>query len=233
MGLLEDLEGEVANIFREPWDDRDGKVIPAAKDLKLGNDAVNLQATVLYADMADSTGLVDGYQPKFAAEIYKTYLIACARVIKAHGGEITAYDGDRIMAVYIGDSPNTSAANTALGISYAMDQIIQPKLKAQYPNESYVPKHCVGIDTSNVLVARVGVRNDNDLVWVGRAANYAAKLCGLREGEYTSRITGEVYDKLHKNAKTASNGKSMWEERVWTSRGKLRIFRSNWWRKPD
>jgi len=31
------------------------------------------------------------------------------------------------------------------------------------------------------MQARVGVREDNDIVWIGRAANYAAKLCALSE----------------------------------------------------
>lgn len=233
MGLKEDLEAEVAKIFREQWTTRDGQVIPLPTDLKLGNDAVTLDATVLYADMADSTGLVDRYSRTFAAEIYKSYLTCCARMIKAHGGQITAYDGDRVMAVYIGDSKNTSAAKTALRINFAMEKIIKPKLKAQYTSSDYVPGHSVGIDTSKITVARVGVRNDNDLVWVGRAANYAAKLCSLREGDYTSWITADVHSKMHESAKTSTNGKPMWEVRYWTKQNNLQVFRSNWTWAPD
>ena len=39
------------------------------------------------------------------------------------------------------------------------------------------------------------MRNDNDLVWVGRAANYAAKLCAIREYD-TTFITEEVFNVL-------------------------------------
>lgn len=233
MSLKDDLEAEVGKIFREQWATRDGQVIPLPENLRLANDGVALDATVLYADMVDSTGLVDQYSHTFAAEIYKTYLICCARIIKAHGGQITAYDGDRIMAVYVGKSKNTSAAKTALRINYAMEEIIRPKLKTLYPSVSYVPAHCVGIDTSKITVARVGVRNDNDLVWVGRAANYAAKLCALRDGNYVSWMTGSVYDNMHDSAKTSTDGRAMWEERVWTSRSKLRVFRSSWRWKPN
>ena len=72
--------------------------------------AVKLDGTVLYADLDDSTNLVDSYEPEFAAKIYKAYLSCAAKVIRSEGGEITSYDGDRIMAVYIGDSKNSSAA---------------------------------------------------------------------------------------------------------------------------
>ena len=91
--------------------------------------------------------------------------------------------------------------------------------------------HVIGIDTSRVLACRIGVRNDNDLVWVGRAANYAAKLSNLNEG-YPIYITGSVFDRLNESAKVGGDPqKSMWEERSWTSMNKMRIYRSNWmWR---
>jgi class 3 adenylate cyclase len=132
------------------------------------------------------------------------------------------------MGVYIGDYKNTSAAKTALRINYAMEKIIKPGIKSQYPTSTYEPGHSVGIDTSEILVARIGVRNDNDLVWVGRAANYAAKLCSLREGNYASFITGAVFDAMNDEGKFY-NGQNMWEERPWPSQNNMRIFRSSWW----
>jgi class 3 adenylate cyclase len=113
-----------------------------------------------------------------------------------------------------------------------MEKLIKPAFKAAYPNSTYEPGHSVGIDTSKILVARIGVRNDNDLVWVGRAANYAAKLCSLREGSYVSFITGDVYDKMNEESKF-TDGKNMWEERIWKSQGDLRIYRSTWYWKPN
>src|SRR5262245_50206608 len=39
-------------------------------------------------------------------------------------------------------------------------------------HEDYRVQHHIGIDTSPLFVARIGARNDNNLVWVGRDANY-------------------------------------------------------------
>ncbi|HPB04011.1 MAG TPA: adenylate/guanylate cyclase domain-containing protein [Bacteroidaceae bacterium] len=225
--MAEDLASEVAVIFSNSWTTREGQKVPESEDLKLGNDAVTLQGTVLYADLDGSTNLVDEYKPQFAAEIYKTYLHCAAKIIRSEGGVITAYDGDRIMAVYIGDSKNTSAARTALKINYAVTKIINPAIGKQYKTE-YRIKQIVGVDTSSLFVARTGIRGANDLVWVGRAANHAAKLTGL-SSDYPSWITGEVYDLLHESLKTSKDGRAMWEERVWTSMGKARIYRSTWW----
>ena len=227
MAFKQELEEGVAKIFSEVWTEREGRVVPETEDLRLGNDAITLNGTILYADLADSTGLVDGHKPYFAAEVYKAYLYSAAKIIRSRGGSITAYDGDRIMAVFLGDSKNTSAAKAALNINWATQQIINPALSRQYPKATFRVKQTVGIDTSDLWVARTGVRGANDLVWVGRAANHAAKLASM-SSDYPSWISGDVYDCLAKEAKIAKDGRSMWEERVWTKMNNRRIYRSSW-----
>jgi class 3 adenylate cyclase len=228
MAFKEELETAVRKVFRDPWQSRDGRVVPALQDLGLGNDAVKLYATVLYADIADSTKLVDTSYPEFAAEVYRSYLTCAAKIVKANGGIITAYDGDRIMAVFIGDMKNSNSAKTAMQINKAVLDIINPALVAQYPAATYRLKHVIGIDTSPLFVARIGVRNDNDLVWVGRAANHAAKLSSINE-DNTIFITADVFNKLADFAKFGSRDKKlMWTPRNWTQMGDIRIHSSNW-----
>jgi len=227
VSLGSDIKSEVAAIFRAQWTERDGNVVPEDESIKLTNDGVNVEGTVLYADMADSTHLVAGQTKTFATEIYKTFLHTAAKIIRNEGGTITAYDGDRIMAVYLGNSKNTSAVTTALKIHYAVDNIIAPAIKAQYQQQTYVPHHVVGIDTSKLFVARTGVRGANDLVWVGRAANYAAKLATLPH-EYPTWITEEVYNNMHESVKF-TDGRAMWEARVWTVMNNKTIYRSSWY----
>jgi class 3 adenylate cyclase len=232
VALKEDLQKDVAAVFRAAWEDRDGTVVPADESLTLGNDAVKLDATVLYADLADSTKLVDNHAADFAAEIYKTFLHCAAKVIRNQGGKITAYDGDRIMAVFIGDVKNSNAVRAALKIHHAVLHIISPAQKVQYPHISYGLKHVVGIDTSPLFVARTGVRGANDLVWVGRAANYAAKLATLPDS-HASYITAEVYNKMNGNVKTWTDGRNMWEAVRWDNFDNRTIYRSNWWWDVD
>ncbi len=226
MSLKDDLGAQVKKIFKEQWSERDGKVVPEPGDLKLSNDAVKLDGVVLYADMSESTKLVDSRKASFAAEVYKSFLHCAAKIIRSEGGDITAYDGDRIMAVYTGDSKNTSAARAALKINYARIHIINPALKSQYPKAAYEVKHTVAVDSSKLFVARTGIRGSNDLVWVGRAANHAAKM-GSLSNVYPSRISSNVYDMLHESVKF-SKGKPMWEKVTWTGMNRT-IYRSTWW----
>jgi class 3 adenylate cyclase len=203
-----------------------GREVPSDASLKLGNDAVKITATVLYADLADSTKLVDDNSAMFAAEIYKTFLHCAAKIIRSEAGVITAYDGDRIMAVYIGDTKNTAAMRTALKIKWAVTNIIEPLRASQYRDKSYTLRHVVGIDTSELFVAKTGVRGANDLVWVGPAANYAAKLSALPHS-HSSRVTKAVYDVAMDSVKK-SGGQDLWEKVTWTAAsGNREIYRSN------
>src|SRR2546423_1450016 len=114
---IKEIIAEAYEIFGAKWTIREGRKIPDTPDLQLGNDGLTLTGTALYADMADSTDLVDRFKPSFAAEIYKTYLLGACRIIRDNGGDITAFDGDRVMAVFMGDYKNTSAVKTALKIN--------------------------------------------------------------------------------------------------------------------
>jgi class 3 adenylate cyclase len=226
MAFVDELRRRVKEIFVEQWETRNGTVVPEAEDVGLGNEAVKLEGTVLYADLADSTMLVEKETASFAAEIYKNYLHCASKIIENEGGVITAFDGDRVMAVFIGDYKNTAAARCALKINYAIQEIINPAIIAQYPTQAYRVRQVVGVDSSSLFVARTGVRGANDLVWVGRSANYAAKLSSLNEPGFSSYITARVYDKMNDEAKFSStNGRSMWESRTWKG---ITVYRSEW-----
>jgi class 3 adenylate cyclase len=227
MGLKSELEEEVDATFRKRWTERDGTVVPDEDSIGLGNDGVNLEAVVLYADLADSTQLVKTNTKTFAAEIYKTFLHCAGKIIRSESGTITAYDGDRIMAVFIEGAKHTNAVKAGMKIKYAAEKIIRPKYKDVYKDADYVMKHIVGIDRSKILVANSGVRGAKDLVWVGNAANIAAKLSSLSQ-EYSTYITKTVYDSMLDEVKY-SNGTLMWEERVWSGYDSSTIYRSNWW----
>lgn len=228
MALADDIEKDVATIFREKWSTEDGNVIPATEDIQLSNHGKALDGVVLYADMADSTKLVMNHKDWFAAEVYKAFLKTCCRIIRSEGGEITAFDGDRVMAVFIGESKNSSAARAALKINYAIPKVVNRLLAAAYPNTQFRIDFSVGIDSSKVLVARTGIRGSNDLVWVGNAANLAAKLCSLRDDNKRIWITERVFNRLSKETKYGgSDDRLMWKLHTWNEYG-INVYSSTW-----
>ena len=90
MTLKDEIELAVRATFTSTWTKRAGTVVPESENVGLGNEAVMLNGTVLYADLDGSTNMVDRYEKFFAAEIYKTYLYATAKVIRSEGGMIAA-----------------------------------------------------------------------------------------------------------------------------------------------
>jgi class 3 adenylate cyclase len=225
MALADDLKKWVGETFASGWDVQETTGVPNAEDLRLNsNHAKDLHAaTVLYADLDGSTDMVNTKKWEFSAEIYKTFLKCSSDIIKIEGGVITAYDGDRVMAVFTGDSKNSAAARCALKINAAVLDIIQPSISKGWKSD-FVLKHVVGIDTSRLRAARIGVRGDNDLVWIGRAANYAAKLTNV-PGKPT-RITADVYNMLADNVKY-TNGTDMWVKEYWADMD-IWIYTSTW-----
>lgn len=228
MALKDDLETYVQKVLDEQWERRDGQKVPDPEDLPLKNLAVELDATVLYADLAGSTKMVNGHSDWFAAEIYKNYLYCASRIIRARGGSITAYDGDRVMGVFIGDSKNSSAARCALQINYAAQKIIMAKIEVKHPQSTFKLRQRVGVDTSQLFIARTGIRGSNDLVWVGNAANNAAKMAAL-DPAYPSYITAAVYNMLNESSKLGGEPKrAMWTDLGSAALG-YKIYGSTWW----
>lgn len=69
-----------------------------------------------------------------AAEVYKTYLRCASQIIRDEGGTITAYDGDRVMAVFAGENKDTTAVRTALKINHAVQLILRPAIADSIPH---------------------------------------------------------------------------------------------------
>lgn len=217
MALKDELEARVYGYASSVWPAvPQGRVVPEpdSPNLTQGNTGVRLDATVLYADIDGSTSMVDKLSATRAAEYYKAYLECAAKILKSNSGVITAYDGDRVMAIFMGDAQVADAVKSALQLNWAVAHIINPIFEGVYQANHLTLRHTVGIDSSEILAAKIGVRVDNDVVWVGPAANYAAKLNSFDglDPIYQIRITEQALGLLGLTTFTrTSTGQSIWE----------------------
>lgn len=199
MSLKDDLTLKVYEFVTSSWGDiPNGYVVPTPESLTFGNTGIRINATVLYADIHGSTSMVDALMDNTAAEYYKAFLHCAAKIIRSNDGSITAYDGDRVMGIYVGNDQAKSAVKTALQLNWAVLSIINPTFAGLYGTAHRVLRHTVGIDCGRLLAAKTGVRVDSDLVWVGPAANYAAKLNSFDglDADYAIRATERVMGAL-------------------------------------
>jgi len=231
MAFGDDVRKAVDDILGTTFNERDGKVVPNTEDVALKDGAVKLEAAFLYADLAGSSTIANQCPWGTTAKIIRAYLDSACRIIRNHGGEIRSFDGDRVMGVFIGNSPCSDAIKAALKIKYATENIIQPKATEKFTsvkdNNVLIRQSC-GIDFGVSRAVRAGVRNSNDLIWIGRPPSLAAKLSDLREHPYSTFISKTVYNRLSDETKK-SNGTDMWEERNYTFAGtKETIYRSSY-----
>jgi adenylate cyclase len=197
MTFADDVCKGVDDVLETTWKTRCGSVVPVTEDVALSNGAVNVSATYLYADLAGSSQLAQMADPDVVGKVIRTYLNAATRTLRKFGGEIRSFDGDRVMAIFMGDDQASKAVNAALGINWAVWKVIRPKLEVKWPAtlDGWQMKHGIGIDIGDAMIVRGGVRNNNDLVSIGRAPNVAAKLSDLRESP-SIYITAAMWDAL-------------------------------------
>lgn len=196
MTLKEDIEYKINSALYEKHDEINARVVPTPKGIELRGGSKSLEAAFLYADLVQSSYIIKKFNSVTASKIIKIYLTCMCKLIRYHGGEITSFDGDRVMGVFIGDNKNNKATLCALKMGYVVSEIINPA----FSNNLVAPElkkfkmsHCVGIDCSNVTVVKAGIAGSNDLIWVGRAPNLAAKLSEQRYQNYTTYISKQVF----------------------------------------
>jgi adenylate cyclase len=99
VSLSDDISKSITTILDATWNIRDGQVVPETDDVVLANGAVKLDATFLYADLANSTRLARQFDKRVAAKIVRAFLSSVTRLINEAGGKVRSFDGDRSQRV--------------------------------------------------------------------------------------------------------------------------------------
>lgn len=232
MGLRSDIDAALTEVVGHTWKQRDGRSVPETKDIVLRDGAVNLEAVYLYSDMRDSTRLARDFHPTVAAKVVRAFLNCAVRVIRHYDGHVRSFDGDRVMAIYIGERARTRAATSALKLKWAVDNCARPVLEQRFPQlaeNDFVLSHGTGIASGKAFLARAGVRDNNDLVSIGRAPNVAAKLSDIKRPPYRTYMTEDVYKKMADDGKLDDDGRDMWSVETREVGGEqLAVYRSFW-----
>lgn len=237
MGNKEDIIKGVDDFFSGNYVITKGRVIPYVNDIAFGKNGNEIELAMLFIDIRESTKIVDSLRRTTAARMYKSFLWGVAKIARLNYGELRSFNGDGVLVVFIGDNKRTNAAKAALQMSWFAQKILKPKLDAVFQNNQSIQGQGIefdfgiGIDVGKVLVVRGGIRgeNNNDLVWVGNATNYAVKLSGLSKDDYHIYISEDVYKNMADSSKFGGSAKKdMWESRLWKDVDGITIYRSKW-----
>ncbi|MCR9154387.1 MAG: adenylate/guanylate cyclase domain-containing protein [Bacteroidetes bacterium] len=224
MALKDDLTNKISSYFNEPYEIEETKLIPGTDYSKLtfGNKALVSELAFMFADIRNSSELHSTYGFKTAARIYQSFHDITVRVVESQEGKVRAFDGDRVMGVFAGDYKCSNAATAAMKIKWAVENILNSELTTPI-------KVGMGVDYGNTLITKVGKgrdSNNNDLVWIGKACNYASHLSGY--GKNQTILTTRAYNKIA--IKKSSKGEEMWTKSQLTLKDNtvIDVYKSNW-----
>lgn len=226
MATKDDLQKKVNDFFKEKYEIEKTTIVPSTDYSKLtfGNKGLIADLTFLFVDIRKSSLLHDTYGHINAARIYQSFHDINSTLIKYRDGFVRAFDGDRIMGVFSGNSKNNNAVLSALNIRWAVGEI----LNKHFQNNTGISIG-IGIDTGETLITKVGkARDTSDLVWVGKACNYASHLC--QEANNSIIISPTVYSRLLDPQKLAE-GKNMWTKTSLSLKNnvKIEVYQSTYW----
>lgn len=238
MSLQQELIDGVNDFFIGDYEITDGRKVPDISDIQFGKFGTEVELAMIFIDIRESTKILDRFRRQTGAKMYKSYLFGVIKIIRSNGGEVRSFNGDGVLAAFYGEYKCSEAAKAALQLNGFVSKILAPKLKKYFEDngkfeDTFSLEHGIGIDVGNVLVVRGGIRgeNNNNLVWVGNATNYAVKLSSQSKiDKVPVHISKEVFNKLNNTSKVSdqnSGGKIMWEKTTW-DRTDDYIYRSAW-----
>ncbi len=225
MSLLTDLRSKVSSFSKEKYEISKTESVPSNSDSRLtfGNKGLKCEYAFLFVDIRKSSLLVTTYGYPLAAKIYQSFHEISCRIIPKCNGSVKAFDGDRIMGVFAGDRKRSNAVQCSMQIKWAIKNILNPLLQTSI-------NFGAGIECGEVLISKVGIGGDvsnNDLIWIGKACNYASHLSN--EAYNSVIISKYTYDYMATDVKY-SNEKNMWLEKIIILKNgtKVNCYQSTW-----
>lgn len=244
MGLKKDITDKVTNIINTNFTTEEVSYVPEITNSKLTFDNTGLlfEATVLYIDLRDSTGILNKHNKSTIAKIHKAYLHTTVKIATSLGGEVRSFNGDSVLAFFQGTTKVTlsNAVKAAMKIRFmiANSESGINNLLAQYSAVNFG----IGLDDGKVLCTKVGIGGDNntkDLIWIGNPINKSVIISDKCSADYYIGISSYVYSNLTDEVKyhitkdywDRDVKTDMWTAHYFTYNGKQEVFykTSYWW----
>jgi len=197
--LIRRISSQVDKILRTKLTISEARVVPYIEDIAHIEEAKKVKTAVLHIDIRNSSNIVEELSLEIALKIYQIFHSCVTETVRYKGGSIRTFAGDRIVALFKPGNdniPRTTAVDTALSIDKMLTSVVNVALKQ---NNIYPLVYGIGIDYGEMLAGRIGKngKQNNDIVWAGRAMNYASKLADYGNGIYLSQaVYNRITDKL-------------------------------------
>ncbi|MGH8689104.1 MAG: adenylate/guanylate cyclase domain-containing protein [Burkholderiales bacterium] len=162
---------------------------------------VEREATVLFADIAGFTGMTQRAGAARTVEILNAYFDEVTRIIGAHNGIVTQFQGDAVLATFnvpvedAGHARNAFEAARAILACVAEREFARERIRVR-----------IGINTGSLVAGNVGGGGRQSYTVHGEAVNLAARLEALCKEHGTSLLLSATTAKALPNAKLIALG---------------------------
>jgi adenylate cyclase len=129
----------------------------------------------LFADISGYTPFAEALPPYDVIHILSRYFHLMGNVITHHGGYISDYVGDGIMALFGIENPAEAALRAVnAGVEMlATVEKLNPYLETMYKKSFQIR---IGVHYGEVVVGTIGVANMKKLAAIGDAVNFASRI---------------------------------------------------------
>ena len=196
-----------------------GRYMPAAVAEALIADRgalapVHRTASVLFVDIARFTTIAEAMRPAAVVDMLNAYFDAVAEAIGRHGGVITQFQGDAVLATF--NVPLEDPEHAQHAVAAGLD-ILDTVAGKTFAGVSLRAR--VGINTGELVAGSVGSSGRQSYTVHGDTVNLAARLEALNKEHSTSILISEA------TARASGDGFGFREVGVVTVRGKTEPVR--------
>jgi len=164
-----------------------GRFVPekVASSLLSGGGDIPVQqteATILFCDIEAFTRLTETLGPVKIVDVLNDFFSAMVEILERHGGVVTQFQGDAILATFnvpIADSEH--AANAIRSAQEMLGAVAEDRYNGEALNIR------IGVNTGSVVAGAIGARGRLNYTVHGDAVNLAARLEALNK-EYGTRL---------------------------------------------
>lgn len=158
--------------------------------LELGGEEV--EATVLFSDLAGFTTLSETMAPKDLIHLLNEYFTAMTQIILDQRGTLDKFIGDAIMALWGAPIPLADHARRACEAALNMQETMR-SLQQHWQDRSLPRLHArIGLHSGPVVAGNVGSRERFNYTVMGDAVNLASRLEGVNKYYDTVILMSEI-----------------------------------------
>jgi adenylate cyclase len=158
--------------------------------LKLGG--VELEATVMFADLAGFKELSQNMAPRDLVNLLSDYFTPLTDIVLAHGGTLDKYMDSSLMAVWGAPLPQADHARRACQAALAMQRRIADDLRERQARGQAFLGLSLGLHSGQVMAGNVGSRERFNYTIMGDTVNLAHRLQGLNRHYGTHLIVSDA-----------------------------------------